>query len=160
MGTMTAENLEALGKCYLMSGLSPEAVTDVAGIAECGTMLAGESLTEAGQRGCDLFVILEGKVVINTKGGDKLADAGPGSVVGEIALVDDQPRSATVVCAGLVRYARFPAKELRAYMAKNRETGFAMLANLSRVLSMRLRQTDHALDLLHDKTRDPWEHSC
>lgn len=160
MGTMTAENLAALGKCYLLSGLSPEAVTDVAGIAECGTMLAGESLTEAGQRGSDLFVILEGKVVINTKGGDKLADAGPGSVVGEIALVDDQPRSATVVCTGLVRYARFPAKELRAYMAKNRETGFAMLANLSRVLSMRLRQTDHALDLLHDKTRDPWEHSC
>lgn len=156
---MTTENIELLGKCYLLSGLSQEAVAEVAGIAEFGNMLAGETLTEAGEKGSDLFIVLDGRVVINTKGGDKLADAGPGSVLGEIALVDDQPRSATAVCAGLVRYARLPAKDLRAYMARNKETGFAMLANLARVLSMRLRQTDHALEMLHDKSRDPWEHS-
>lgn len=156
---MTQENIEALGHCYLLSGVPRESVEEVAAIAEFGTMLAGETLTEAGQKASDLFIVLEGRVVINTKGGDKLADAGPGAVLGEIALVDDQPRSATAVCAGLVKYARFPAKELRTYMARNKEVGFVMLANLARVLSMRLRQTDHALEMLHDKTRDPWEHA-
>lgn len=156
---MTEQQIEQLGKCYLLSGVAPEAVAAVAGLAEFGALLAGEVVTRCGERNSDLYVILDGRVNVLTEHGDKLGEAGPGAVLGEVALVDDQPRSASCVCAGLVHYARLPAKALRHYMVANKEAGFTMLANLSRVLSMRLRQTDHAMEVLFDRNRDAWDHA-
>jgi hypothetical protein len=42
-------------------------------------------------------------------------------------------------------------------MARNREVGFLMLANLARVLSMRLRNLDQVVEGLFGKARDPWD---
>jgi CRP-like cAMP-binding protein len=155
---MTDEQVQRFGSCYLFGGVAPEAVREVAGLAEFGAMLAGEVLARAGERSADLFVILDGRVNVLTKHGDKLGEAGAGAVIGEVSLVDDQPRSADCVCAGMVQFARLPSKELRRYMAANKDAGFTMLANLARVLSMRLRQTDQAMGVLFDRGRDPWEH--
>lgn len=155
--TATMQHADVFKKNYLVHGLSDGAIDEIAGLASCDGCLAGEVLVKRGEKSSDLFVILEGTVNILTENGDKLGEVGPGSVLGEVSLVDAGPRSATAVCKGLVKYAKLPAKELRAYMAKNKEAGFVMLANLSRVLSMRLRNTDIALEDLRAKTDDPWK---
>lgn len=156
---MTTQQFEAFRACYLFVGVDDALVRDVAALAEFGAKLAGEPLTEAGSRDADLFVVLEGRANILTRGGDKICEVGSGAVIGEVALVDDQPRSATAVCVGLVDFARLPSKELRSYMARNKDVGFTMLANLARVLSMRLRNTDHAIEVLFDRGRDAWDHA-
>src|SRR3712207_4895371 len=57
---------------------------------------AGDVLTEEGARGHEFLVIVEGqaKVLI---GGREIATLGPGEFFGELALLDDGPRTATVV---------------------------------------------------------------
>ncbi|HXH59933.1 MAG TPA: cyclic nucleotide-binding domain-containing protein [Fimbriimonadaceae bacterium] len=150
---------EVFKKNYLVSGLSDEKIAEVAALAENGCKLAGEPLIEKGDKSGDLFVILDGTVNVFTAKWDKISESGPGSVLGEVALVDAGPRSASAVCKGLVHFARLPAKELRAYMAANKDVGFVMLANLSRVLSMRLRQTAEVMEDLRAKTADPWQHA-
>ena len=57
---------------------------------------AGEVLVSAGQTGRELFVITEGTVTVSCQG-RALAELGPGDFFGEIALLDDGPRTATVV---------------------------------------------------------------
>ena len=57
------------------------------------------------------------------------------------------------------KYAKLPAKELRSYMAGNKDAGFVMLANLARVLSMKLRQNAAVMEDLRAQTQDPWEGS-
>lgn len=153
------EHAEVFKKNYLVSGLPDSTIDEIAALAEYGCMLAGEVLMDKGEKSSDLFVVLDGSVNIYTEKGDKLAECGPASVLGEVSLVDAGPRSAVAVCKGKVAFARFPAKELRAYMAKNKEAGFVMLANLSRVLTMRLRATNSNLEALRDKASDPWENS-
>ena len=153
------EFADVFKKNYLVSGLSEATIEEIAGFAEYGCKLAGEVLMDKGEKSSDLFVILDGTVFIYTDKGDKLAECGPASVLGEVALVDAGPRSAVAVCKGKVAYARFPSKELRAYMTANKDAGFVMLANLSRVLTMRLRTTNAGLESLRDKTSDPWENS-
>ena len=156
---MIADYADVFKKNYLVAGLSDEEIDQIAELAEFGCLLADECLIKKGDTSSDLFVILEGVVCVYTDKGDKLGDCGPGSVIGEVALVDAGPRSATARCMGQVKFARLPAKELRAFMSQNRDVGFTMLANLSRVLSMRLRQSATVMEDLRAKTYDHWEHA-
>lgn len=146
---------EAFKRNYLVCGLADEAIAQVWSMAKCETHLARETLIRINEKSGDLFVILDGKVQVLTQDGDILAEPGPGSVLGEMSLVDDRPRSAEVVCTGLTKVARIPAKELRTYMNANRDVGFLILANLSRVLSGRLRLADAKIDALCDG--DAWK---
>lgn len=121
------------------------------------THLARETLIRINEKSSDLFVVLDGKVQVLTQDGDVLAEPGPGSVLGEMSLIDDRPRSAEVVCLSLVKVARIPAKLLRSYMNSKRDVGFVILANLARVLSGRLRIADMKIDTLQDG--DAWKNS-
>ena len=152
-----ADFSDVFKKNYLVTGLPDAAIEEIAGLAEYGCKLAGECLIDKGETSNDLFVVLEGTVNVYTKQGDKLGEAGPGAVLGEVSLVDAGPRSACGMCVGMVKYAKLPAKELRQYMSDNKEVGFTMLANLSRVLSMRLRSTAEVMEHLRAETMDPWE---
>ena len=149
-------SLEAFKDNYLVCGLPESDVDRIWQMATEQTLLARDTLIRIDEKSSDLFVVLEGTVQILTRDGDKLAEVGPGSVLGEMALIDDRPRSAEVVCLGLTRVAKIHAKDLRSFMARNRDVGFVVLANLARVLSGRLRLADARIDSLLDGT-DPWK---
>lgn len=151
------ENFESLKKNYLVAGLTDDIIAELAKLAHYEVSVSGENLITKGDKSSDLYVILEGNVDVYTSTGDKLTSAGPGSLLGEIALVDDHPRSADAVCTGLVKYARFPAAELRRYMNGNRNAGFIILANLARVLSARLRNSDIVIETVRLTTFDHWK---
>jgi CRP-like cAMP-binding protein len=61
-------------------------------------MAAGETLVEEGQRGDSMFIVVQGEVEVR-HGGKTVAAIGEGSFFGEMALVTDSPRLATVVAA-------------------------------------------------------------
>src|SRR4026208_560713 len=108
-----AEFIDVFKKNYLVFGLSDEAIQDIANMGEFVVCTARETLIVKGSRNADLFVILDGKVEVYTASGDVLTTVGPGAVLGEVSLVDDQPRSADAVCTAIVKLVRLPAKELR-----------------------------------------------
>lgn len=157
---LAEQHLASFRRNYLVCGLPDDVCDQVAALAEAGVCPAGEVLVPKGQKSGDLFVILEGRLCVLSAQGDKLADVGPGSVVGEVALVDDQPRSADVLAMGLTTYARLPAADLRRFMAQNREVGFVMLANLARILSYRLRNASIVFEDLKERaSQDPWKYA-
>src|SRR5690242_12282868 len=126
---METQRLDVFKNNYLVYGLPQDKIDELAALACFETKLPHEAICVKGSTGCDLFVVLDGRVNITSKNGEKLAEVGPGAVIGEVALVDDQPRSANAVCVTAVHYARLPAKELRGYMVKHKDVGFHMLAN-------------------------------
>ena len=88
--------LEHLQQVSLFSAFSSR---DLSKVAKASTELSfqpGAVLAEQGQRGREAFVILAGQATV-TRNGRKVADLGPGSVVGELALLDSGPRTASVV---------------------------------------------------------------
>ena len=56
----------------------------------------GQYVFKAGDRGDTMYVVIEGKLEILVES-TTVEIAGPGSIIGEMALIDDSPRSATVV---------------------------------------------------------------
>ena len=60
------------------------------------TVKAGRVLVEEGKPGHEFFLIVSGTATVK-RGGRKIATLGPGQYFGELALLDREPRSATVV---------------------------------------------------------------
>lgn len=153
-------DLEAFKKNYLVVGLSADQIRDIAGIADFRRFSPQESLIQAGQTSADLFVILDGKVNVLMPDGDKLAEVGPGHVLGEVAMIDTRPRTANAVAVGLVDCAVFDANVLRNYLNQHREMGFVVMVNLARVLCTRLRDANERIDTLMDQALDVWHHAA
>jgi CRP-like cAMP-binding protein len=69
------------------------------------TYAEGEVVFEEGQSAAEMFIIREGTVILKHAGA-VLETLGPGSVLGEMALIDPAPRSATAVAGpGLIMTA-------------------------------------------------------
>jgi CRP-like cAMP-binding protein len=104
---------------------------------EAKSFAAGQFVFQAGDPGETMYIITEGEVEI-LDGSAILETAGPGSIVGELALIDDEPRSATVVAK---TDCRLVAVDRRRFEYMVQETPFFGLA-VMKVLADRLRHTN------------------
>jgi CRP-like cAMP-binding protein len=82
----------------LFARCSPRELRTIARFVETATLPAGTELVREGEAGDALFVILEGEAIVKT-GDRELARVGPGDHVGEMALLDGEPRAADVVAS-------------------------------------------------------------
>jgi CRP-like cAMP-binding protein len=73
---------------------------------------AGSVVVDQGDPGTDCYVILDGTASVYVRG-DHVASSGPGSMVGEMALVDHRPRTATVVADTDLDMLRFDSEAFR-----------------------------------------------
>ena len=93
---------EALAATPLFSGLSQEALESLVAELQLIQLADSEVLFHEGDPGDALYVIVEGEVSVQAEGPPRveMARLGPGSFIGEVALMTDQPRSATVTAVG------------------------------------------------------------
>lgn len=141
---------------YLCAGLTDDQVAQLGALAELHTYQAGHELCRIGETAQDLYVVISGHFSVTTHDGDKLGEIGPGGLIGEIAIVDVRQRTANVTSIGTVAVASIKVDAIRKLMSENREWGFLVLANIARVLAVRLRQADARIDDLCDKSQDSW----
>jgi CRP-like cAMP-binding protein len=88
----------------LFEGLPPDQLERIAGWLEPIDVPAEWHLLNQGSYPDGFFVVLEGTVRIE-RDGDRVAELGPGQFFGEIALLEDNKRTATVATATRVRAA-------------------------------------------------------
>ena len=87
--------VKSLRQASLFEGLSKKELTELARRSEDMELDPGTVLCREGEVGQEFFVILEGEVEVKRKG-RKLGTRGPGDFIGEIALLEDIQRTATV----------------------------------------------------------------
>jgi CRP-like cAMP-binding protein len=89
--------LEHLRNVSLFQSCSQKDLEKIAKAGDEVTMPPGSLIVDQGQTGREAFVVLEGTVTVK-RNGKKVASLGPGTVVGELSLLDHGPRTATVIC--------------------------------------------------------------
>jgi CRP/FNR family cyclic AMP-dependent transcriptional regulator len=151
----TAEH-SGFERSALAYGLKPEHATAVRALAHEVEFRGGEEIFRHRAGCCDLYVILTGTVNLVTDDGDKLFEAGPGTVIGEIAFLDACVRDANATAVTPVTALKFPAADLRRKMCQDKELGFAVLANLARVVCAKFRNAEDRLDHLMDTAHGAW----
>jgi CRP/FNR family transcriptional regulator, cyclic AMP receptor protein len=87
--------VEALKRAPLFEGLSKKELTQLARVSEDMEIPEGKTLTKEGELGHEFFVIVEGETEIKRKGRN-LGTRGAGDFIGEIALLEQVRRTATV----------------------------------------------------------------
>jgi CRP/FNR family transcriptional regulator, cyclic AMP receptor protein len=101
---------------------------------------AGETIFNEGDPAAEVYVIWSGRVGIQL--GNRLLDTLEGNeIFGEMALIDDKPRSATAVAVTDV--ALIPISELQFLLLVTRKPAFAL--EVMRVLARRLRAANKAI---------------
>ena len=87
---------ELLSRVPLFSGLSKKDLHELSNLTTRLNLAAGRELTHQGALGREFVIVLEGTVSVVIDG-DIVAELGAGDFFGEIALLQGQPRNATVV---------------------------------------------------------------
>jgi CRP/FNR family cyclic AMP-dependent transcriptional regulator len=138
---------DALARVDLFSGLRKKDLRDLATQCREGKFSPGSVMLSQGEQGLGLFIITKGTARITQKNRpdgveEVLGTAGAGEVIGEMALLDDLPRSATVTAVDEVSVLSLPLWEFRRFLRRSLrndpDVGLALLA----VLSRRLRKAE------------------
>jgi signal transduction histidine kinase len=112
--------------------------------AEPMNLQPGEVLIEEGTVGDSLFVVLRGELDVTKRSGDgelPLARVGPGAIQGEMAAIEERPRTASVRAVGDVEVLRVPRGALLDVLGSGPEAALAIL----RTVLGRLRSTESLL---------------
>jgi len=137
---VTAERLSA---CEFFAPIEPSVVPGLADYFEVADYQAGATVFEEGAPGTDLYVIERGslEVLKATISGEHLAlaELRRGQVVGEMAVMDLRPRSATVRAKTDATLLTISRDKLLKMLQENPRAGAALLMRVGQLLSERLR---------------------
>lgn len=146
------ELVALLGRVNVFSGLPPAYLKRIAGLGEVEQHAAGEMIFSEGSLGDKLYLILEGNVRISRDvsgmGEEALAVLKSGDYFGEMALIDDFPRSADARSHEGCRLFVITKKNLEDLLFVDRDLAYDLLWNFVRTLSGRLRGTNDKMTFL------------
>ena len=95
----------------------------------------GETLFKEGDPGTKMFVVLDGKLSVEVKG-RAIDSAQAGDIIGEMAMIDDRPRSASVVAATESRVVPVDAAWFKILIRNNPDFAIHVMS----VIAERLRE--------------------
>ncbi|CCH02235.1 putative transcriptional regulator, Crp/Fnr family [Fibrella aestuarina BUZ 2] len=130
----TIERVFLLKNSRLFADTPANVLASIAPIMKEVTFSEGEAIVRQGDIGTSLFVLFDGQVGVYT-GDTLLAQLGRGDVFGELALLDAEPRSATVTAQGDVLAFRIDQDDFYDLMEERPE----VLRNIISLLSRRIR---------------------
>jgi CRP-like cAMP-binding protein len=135
-----------LAKVPLFEGLSPAQLRKIAGIAQERRFEGSQHLFKEGDAGDAMYVVHAGKVRISKMvpgiGEEALAILEPGQYFGEMAVIDESPRSADAIAhIGCTVFA-ISREKLEQLMFTDKELAYVLLWTFVHTLSGRLRETN------------------
>jgi len=134
----------ALKRCPLFQTLSSAQLAQVAAIATARELPGGAAVFQEGDGGDEMYVVVAGRVRISKMvkgvGEEALSILDAGAYFGEMAMIDDAPRSADAVAHTPCTVAVVRRDDLDQLMFLDKELAYVLLWTFVRTLSTRLRE--------------------
>lgn len=133
---MASKATELLQRVPLFSGLDPRELETIARTVHERTFRAGDKVASEGEGGVGFFVISEGEAKVEV-GGSEVRTLGPGDHFGEIALITEGPRTATVTASSELKCFGLTPWEFRPLVQTNASIAWKLLQALAKQLDQR-----------------------
>ncbi|MBX5481342.1 MAG: cyclic nucleotide-binding domain-containing protein [Myxococcaceae bacterium] len=145
-------------KVDVLSGLEGRSLESVIKVLKRETYNRGETLFSEGELGRTMYVLESGEVEVRRSNAEgqpvPIVRLGPGECFGEMALVELEPRSATVVVVQKATVWSLTNLDLWKLFQEDQYAYVIVLQNICRLLSRRLRKADSRIaDFLSDRAR-------
>ena len=128
------DTVDLLAGVPLLSGLDRKHLERLTKDFSARTFPAGSVVVREGDdHGIGFFVVAEGQGVV-TVGGKKVGEIGPGSYFGEVALLTDRMRTATVTATTDLHCLVMTLWDFRAFVRGDAEVAWKLLEHLSTLL--------------------------
>lgn len=141
--------LNVLKGLEIFSDVDDHAIRNLSVLFEERIYSQEEIIIEEGAEGNSMMVITSGQVRVSQTQGPEMEEAliilKEGDVFGEMALIEDLPRSATIIAHTNAIIFEISRKHFINYIQKDCENGLRIVLKLARILSSRLRETDNKL---------------
>jgi CRP-like cAMP-binding protein len=135
---------EILARMPLFRPLNDREILRVLQVTDVQKYTDGETVITEGERGEELFIVLEGQVDV-TRGEAKLTNLSPGEHFGEMALIRSQPRSATVKSSGVSELMCIRRTDFFEILRNEHQLAVKLLWQFLGVLADRLAATSREL---------------
>ncbi len=137
----SSETALRLAESTLFAGLTPGELSTVEGLTHSRSYLAGEVIFDEGEQGQALYVVVTGEVLICHAGelDPPIARLGPGQFFGELALLDDAPRTAQARASLDSELAVLSRSDFERLMDSHARIASRVALQLARNISLRLR---------------------
>lgn len=129
-----------LARVPIFASCTPAEIATIAGVAQENSFQAGQIIVTQGTPGQAFYLILSGRVEI-LRDGVSLGAFGPGDFFGEMSLLDQAPRSATIRALEPTSCLMLSSWDFRALLERHPSIAIKLLE----VLSRRLRVADERL---------------
>lgn len=130
-------DLAALSRMQLFQAMSYSELLELADSLHAQIFDSGEPIISEGESSDSLYVISTGAVQVE-RGGQAITTLGPGAHFGEMSVLTDRPRTATVRAAEPTRVLALSRERLNALFSRLPAIGMKFLWNLAQVQSIRL----------------------
>jgi CRP-like cAMP-binding protein len=131
---MSTNVVEALGRVPMLSSLDRKHLEKLAKDFSDRTFPAGTVVVREGDdHGIGFFVVADGEAVV-TVGGDEVARIGPGSHFGEVALISERVRTATVTAETDLHCYVMTLWDFRAFVQGDADVAWKLLEQLAHML--------------------------
>lgn len=137
---ITIQKVLFLRNVPLFSGMPPDELSHLAGIAEEIVYAAGQPIIRQGEYGSSMFLIVEGQVRIH-QGDLELAALKEKDYFGEMSILDGEPRSASATAHTDCLLLCINQDDFYNILSRHFEVALTII----RTLTWRLRQTDNQL---------------
>jgi CRP/FNR family cyclic AMP-dependent transcriptional regulator len=128
-----SDRTELLRQVPLFADLERKELEEIAAAMKERTFRAGQEITTEGQHGVGFFVIQEGEATVSVRG-EPRSSLGPGDYFGEIALIAESDRTATVTAAAELRCLGMTFWQFRPIVESNGTLAWRLLQALARRL--------------------------
>ncbi len=148
------ETLTVLRRLPIFKDLSRREVASIERILHRRSFAIGEDIFTQGVPGAGLYIILSGKVSIIIEPGDKeLALLKEGEFFGEMALLDESPRSATARAKTQCVVLGFFQSDLFSLLERSPKLGSKIILRLARIVGERLKHSNEQVLSLQGKLK-------
>jgi CRP-like cAMP-binding protein len=128
---MATNVVDALARVPMLSGLDRKHLEKLAKDFHERTFSAGSDVVREGAgQGIGFFVVADGEAVV-TKGGTEVARLGPGSHFGEVALISDRVRTATVTAVTDLHCYVMTLWDFRSFVQSDADVAWKLLEQLA-----------------------------
>jgi CRP-like cAMP-binding protein len=135
-------------KIGVFKGLEIEHIQRILRVAVSKQFEVGQRIYIIGEPSDEMLVLLRGRLLVTTAGGDQLGEILPGSPTGEMGVLTNQPRSANISAIEPSVAVVITKKNLDAVLASNAGMYMCIMKNIVELLCERMSATNQRNDAL------------